>query len=100
VPLRTKAPLARYRRKDVSIRARSENMASEPKANVTNLGTGKPAGRAAKTVESVVKDDLAASAEAELEQFADQTLPERKYSLNALIAAGLIGFVLGRLFSR
>jgi hypothetical protein len=75
-------------------------MASESKTNVTDLGTGKPASRAAKTVENVVKDDLAASAEAKLDEFADAALPERKYSLNALIAAGIAGFVLGRLFGR
>jgi hypothetical protein len=75
-------------------------MATEPKTNITDLGTGKPASRAAKTVENTIKEDLAASAEAELDQFADSVLPERKYSLNALIAAGVVGFVLGRLFSR
>lgn len=79
-------------------------MAMEPKpnlsTNVTDLGAGKPASRATKTVEDIAKEDLAASAEAELDRMADDAMPERKYSLNALIAAGVVGFVLGRLFSR
>lgn len=76
-------------------------MASEPNStNVTDLPSGKSAARDAARAVGDAVDEAASTAEAELDALADAVLPERRYSLNTLIAAGIAGFVLGRLFAR
>ena len=66
-------------------------MAVRGKANVTEMGTRNTGARTDAIREDVVAD----------EEFAPSLPPAgRRYSLNALIAAGVIGFVAGRVFGR
>ena len=73
-------------------------MATErSKNNVTNLGKGvrRAAGAAATQAEEALRE-----ADERLDALADPVAPERRYSFQALVAAGLAGFALGRLLSR
>lgn len=45
-------------------------------------------------------DDAVSMAEDGLDSLTAAGLPERKYSFNALIAMGVTGFVIGKIFAR
>jgi len=68
--------------------------AGAPKPTKTVISASRPA-RAANVV-----DDAVSMAEDERGSMTAGGLPERKYSFNALLAMGLVGFVIGRICSR
>lgn len=70
-------------------------MALEPsKDNVTGIGR-----KAARETGKAV-DEAAAVTDAQIDAAMEDVLPERRYSFHALVAVGLAGFVLGRIFGR
>ncbi|HSI39118.1 MAG TPA: hypothetical protein VLA00_01055 [Xanthobacteraceae bacterium] len=73
-------------------------MASDYNTN-SEMNGRSTAHRAAEAVGDVA-GEFAGAVEAGAEQVEAALRPERSYSLNALIAAGLAGFVLGRIFGR
>ncbi len=69
-------------------------MAERSKDNITNLGKpGRETVRSAEDAVRSVGDEVQNLAEDAVADLA----PERRYSFHALIAAGLIGFVVGRM---
>ena len=74
------------------LEAASAAASSRPARTV--LSNTRPA-RAARAV-----SDAVTMAEDEFDSLTAAGLPERKYSFNALVAVGLAGFVLGKIFGR
>ncbi|MCK0196842.1 hypothetical protein MWN34_07940 [Ancylobacter sp. 6x-1] len=69
-------------------------------ANVTDLGRkAKQDGEDLIDSASRAADRMADKADDALDDLADEMQPERRYSFHALVAAGLAGYVVGRLFS-
>jgi len=69
-------------------------MAESSKDNITNLG--KSGREAARNAEDAVRS-AGEGVQNLAEDIAAELAPERRYSFHALIAAGLIGFVVGRM---
>ncbi len=72
----------------------AEDHAASDIAKTTRISASRPA-RASNVV-----DDAISMAGDELDSLTAAGLPERKYSFNALVAVGLAGFVLGKIFGR